>query len=155
MGSSFDKKPYSALDVAEYCLYYCTKKEKPISNLQLQKILYYVQANFLVKLGVPCFRDAIVAWKYGPVVEDVYYYYRDNVADAISISSYDGGISEEDKPLVNEVCDSKSKYNAGALVGQTHNEDPWGDTYVTHASEIIEIDRIRAYFLYNPHRITD
>ena len=38
---------YSALDLAKYILQKCIDDSRPISNLQLQKILYYVQGEFL------------------------------------------------------------------------------------------------------------
>ena len=38
---------YSALSMAKYIIDKCTKDEYPISNLQLQKILYYIQREFL------------------------------------------------------------------------------------------------------------
>ena len=37
---------YSALDVSKYIVSKCTRDGHPISNLQLQKILYYVQRAF-------------------------------------------------------------------------------------------------------------
>ena len=44
---------YSALDVARYIIWYCKKQGYSISNLKLPKILYFVQANFLVSIGRP------------------------------------------------------------------------------------------------------
>ena len=43
---------YSALEIAKYIIDKCTKDRCPVSNLQLQKILYYVQREFLsLKIG--------------------------------------------------------------------------------------------------------
>ncbi len=39
---------YNALDVAKYIITYCKKNQKPISNLKLQKLLYFVQSQFFV-----------------------------------------------------------------------------------------------------------
>ena len=38
---------YSALDVAKYIINKCTTEHDAISNLQLEKILYYIQKWFL------------------------------------------------------------------------------------------------------------
>lgn len=38
---------YSAVDLSKYIVYKCITEGQPISNLQLQKILYYIQRNFL------------------------------------------------------------------------------------------------------------
>lgn len=65
----------SALTVAKYIVNRCVKSGTPISNLQLQKILYFVQMAFLKKLDNPCFSDDIEAWQFGPVVPVVYYHF--------------------------------------------------------------------------------
>ena len=38
-----EKGLYSAMDIAKYIIDKCIDDEMPISNLQLQKILYYLQ----------------------------------------------------------------------------------------------------------------
>ena len=43
---------YSALELSKYIVTKCINDGKPISNLQLQKILYYIQRDFL-KQGEP------------------------------------------------------------------------------------------------------
>ena len=50
---------YNVLDIAEYIINYAIKNGYAISNLKLQKILYFVQAQFLVSLNVPCFSAPI------------------------------------------------------------------------------------------------
>jgi len=47
-----------------------------VSNLKLQKILYFIQAEFLVVKGIPCFEEEIIAWGFGPVVLEVYHEYK-------------------------------------------------------------------------------
>lgn len=64
-------KAYNASDVARLCIKICNAKNNPVSNLHLQKILYYLQAQFMIN-GTVCFSDPIVAWEYGPAVEKVY-----------------------------------------------------------------------------------
>ena len=50
---------YNVLDIAKYVIYYCTKKGYLITNLKLQKILYFIQAIFLVNTGSPCFKEEV------------------------------------------------------------------------------------------------
>ena len=69
-------RPYHALKIAEYIIERCNEKHKSVSNLKLQKILYFVQAQFIVEFGTPCFDNIMQAWDYGPVVPDVYRKYR-------------------------------------------------------------------------------
>lgn len=62
---------YAALSIARYIIDKCTKERYPISNLQLQKILYYIQREFLQQ-GMKAFPEEIEAWQFGPVVPEVY-----------------------------------------------------------------------------------
>ena len=46
---------YKAMDIAQYVVNYSIEKDNPVSNLKLQKLLYYIQDAFLVEKGEPCF----------------------------------------------------------------------------------------------------
>lgn len=65
---------YKAIDLANYIVGKCIKDNIPITNLQLQRILYIVQKDFL-KRGYRAFSDDIEAWEFGPVVPNVYFYF--------------------------------------------------------------------------------
>lgn len=67
---------YSAIDIARYIIWYCKSHGYTISNLKLQKILYFVQAEFLVSAGAPCFYEDIEAWDFGPVIPEVYHEFK-------------------------------------------------------------------------------
>ena len=58
---------YRASDIARYIIERCKETNRTISNLKLQKILYFVQAEFLVSTNHACFSDPIEAWDFGPV----------------------------------------------------------------------------------------
>ena len=55
---------YVALDLSKYIISKCVRDGHPISNLQLQKILYYIQVYFLKHDNI-AFPDAIEAWTCG------------------------------------------------------------------------------------------
>ena len=67
---------YSALDIAKYIIYYEHSKGREVSNLRLQKLLYFVQAKFFQIYGEPCFYENMEAWDFGPVVVSVYHEYK-------------------------------------------------------------------------------
>ena len=67
---------YSAIDVAKYIIWFCKENGYSISNLKLQKLLYFVQAQFLISTGAPAFKEEIEAWDFGPVVSKVYQYFK-------------------------------------------------------------------------------
>lgn len=65
---------YTSLDIAQYVLQKCTADKHPIANLQLQRILYLIQREFLER-GRPAFVEDFEAWNFGPVIPSVYYRY--------------------------------------------------------------------------------
>ena len=161
-------KTYSALDVAAYCINCCIDLNRPVSNLQLQKILYYVQANFLCKNHRCCFNENIIHWQYGPVVEEVYSKYKKNVASPIrtKVNEYfylkliDGKfevvkkkiaeIDGMDLELINRICDKFSKYTGSDLITMTHQEEPW---LKTNYNEVITPESIIEYFEKHKDRL--
>ena len=72
-----------ALALAKYIVTKCVKDDCPISNLQLQKILYFIQVDSLKRTGKTAFPDSIEAWQFGPVVPRVYYFFCGNGALSI------------------------------------------------------------------------
>ena len=140
---------YSALDVARYIIWYCKKKEYSISNLKLQKLLYFVQAEFLVSAGTPCFEEEIEAWDFGPVVPEVYHEFK--IFGSADIPKFvcanaDEAILKKDKVMINEMVDQCGAYSASTLVEITHNQDPWLNAYEKYCNHVIEKDAIKQYF---------
>lgn len=101
-----------------------------ISNLKLQKLLYYAQGCFLAITGKPLFDDAILAWQHGPVVEKVYHEYKHNGAEGISFDEdFDfSGFTTEENELLSEVYNVFGQYSAWKLRNMTHEETPWKST---------------------------
>ena len=63
-----------AYDIALYFLFRARELEagEVISNLKMQKLLYYAQGHFSALYDEPLFEERIEAWRYGPVVKNVY-----------------------------------------------------------------------------------
>lgn len=62
-----------AIACAAYLVERAIHKENPISNLQLQKMLFFAQVDHMTKNdGARLFSDDIYAWQYGPVIPYVY-----------------------------------------------------------------------------------
>lgn len=140
---------YSAIDVAKYVIWYCSKKGYAVSNLKLQKMLYFIQAEFLVKRSSRCFIDRIEAWGLGPVVPRIYDEYKKYGSAEIPSKGFDTAsmkIKRTDQARINKVVDKCSKYSASALVEITHRQDPWKRVYRKYENNEITPDSIRAYF---------
>ena len=85
---------YTAEQIASWFLLYNNLKVEEegadsITNLKLQKLLYYAQGCYLALENKPLFNDNIVAWKHGPVVECIYNKYSPYGSSGISIEESD------------------------------------------------------------------
>jgi len=116
-----------------------------ISNLKLQKLLYYAQGCFLAVNNRPLFEDPIVAWQHGPVVESVYHEYKSNGANGIHFEDdFDFSVfTSEENELLQEVYDIFGQYSAWKLRNMTHEETPWKSTL---PNTVIPQDAIKEYF---------
>jgi uncharacterized phage-associated protein len=109
----------SALTVAKYIINKCTEDKCPVSNLQLQKILYYIQKEFLQQ-GANAFSEEIEAWQFGPVVPEVYRQYCGFGALPIRMK-YLVCIESNSKNIMNPIIEKKRILNPWDLVDDTHS----------------------------------
>ena len=73
-----------------------------LSNLKIQKLLYYAQGCSLASLNDPLFDDELVAWKLGPVVEAVYEKFQNYGRSGITeIPAYPDLDLDTEKLLIN------------------------------------------------------
>lgn len=154
----------SALDVARYIVNKSYEYHYAISNLKLQKLLYFCQAVFLVdsKGEATCFSEEIEAWDFGPVVPCVYRAFKKYGGNNIPIISIYKDISngiwnlqtkkfneniipEKDRKKINEVVKHFGKFNASKLVDITHHQKPWMNAYYKNEC-IIHNKAIYEYF---------
>ena len=113
---------YTAQEVAHYVITKCVNDGYPISNLQLQKILYFLQvASIRAGRGV-AFEDEMEAWQYGPVIPAVYYEFGRYGAMPIIATYSDMCISGPDRELFDPVIVSCYKKTAWQLVEESHRE---------------------------------
>lgn len=138
---------YAAKEIARYVIQYCQEKNYTISNLKLQKILYFLQAEFLVDTGMPCFREKIEAWDFGPVVPDVYHVYKIYGSASIpSDKSNTPQIPYRDRVRIDSIVDECAKYAASTLVEITHSQTPWKQAYSQGRNTEITNDCIMEFF---------
>lgn len=120
---------YTAIDLSKYIVLKCIQDEHPISNLQLQKILYYIQKDFLSRDDL-AFSDSIEAWQFGPVVPNVYYYYCGYGAMPISSTHEIYEVDSEDKSRIDAIVEEKRRLDPWTMVAETHKENgAWDQIY--------------------------
>ena len=109
---------YNAIEVAKYVISYCTDLGAPISNLKLQKILYYLQVHY-VKNGSVLFWEDFYAWQHGPVIPEVYYLF----------SGY--GASKIQNRYITQI-DRVTEVNILPIIEKLRNIAPWELVNMTH-----------------------
>ena len=141
-------KMYDVNLIARYIVKRCNQKRYSISNLKLQKILYFVQAEFLVEKNKPCFSAEIEAWDFGPVVPEIYHKYK--IYGSASIPYVETNtipaIPNDDASIIDSIVDECGEYSASALVQITHNQAPWKDAYIPRFNNVITKNSIKKYF---------
>ena len=121
----------TAMDVARYFLAQCDPEAGDnLSNLKLQKLLYYAQGIYLALKGEPLFNDPIEAWQHGPVVPSVYHSFKRFGSNAVELDDdVDFNIfDEETQEILNEVFEVYGQFSAWKLRNLTHDEPPWAET---------------------------
>jgi len=152
---------HPALDVA---LWFLAKNQQAlreydedmISNLKLQKLLYYAQGAFLGVYGKPLFSEDIEAWQHGPVVSPIYHTFKhfgnkgidfDQVVDELSIAQNPMELfSPDETELLESIYENFGQYSAWKLRNMTHAEDPW---LKTPPDQVIGNNLIATYFAQN------
>jgi uncharacterized phage-associated protein len=103
----------------------CARGINDVSNLKLQKLLYYTQAWNLAFSKQPLFEDVCEAWVHGPVVAHVFGDYKANRWAPITESSAARVEDVETIAHIDAVLDAYGGFRATELERLTHQESPW------------------------------
>ncbi|MDO4384918.1 MAG: DUF4065 domain-containing protein [Clostridia bacterium] len=117
-----------------------------MTNLRLQKLLYFAQGWHLARYGTPLFNANIEAWRHGPVVPEIYQQYKENGGRGIPCTEdMDVNVFTPDElELLLDVAREYASYSTGALVSLSHAPNaPWSHT---PPSTVIPQNEIHAYF---------
>jgi uncharacterized phage-associated protein len=119
-----------------------------ISNLKLQKILYYLQGFFIAVFDKKLFEEPIEAWQYGPVVRDAYFHFKKFESSSISIKEDEKIIklSQNETELFREVMEEFGQFSAIKLMNMTHEELPWKKTFSENPQGEITYELLKEYF---------
>lgn len=136
---------YRAMDLANYIVDKCIKDNAPITNLQLQRILYFVQKDFLER-DSRAFSDDMEAWDFGPVVPNVYFHFCGFGAMSISISRGAAPNLTSDKNIIDSIVETKRSLTPWEATKETHKTTgAWSKVYDNGkgSQHIIPVDLIK------------
>lgn len=133
---------YDVRAVANFILDVAEQEHRPVSNLHINKIVYFLHADFLATFSRPLVSAKIEAWTHGPVFRELYREFKKYGSEAIASratfldpSSGERRVAQlQFKPEEEEfLVDLVKKYVAmkpSALVAQSHVEGgPWDQTW--------------------------
>lgn len=143
--------PYPAMTVAKWFIAFGEVEEGDVSNLKLQKLLYYAQGEYLVESDDPLFDEDIQAWSHGPVVPVVYHAYKDAGAGVLELPEDDpwswDRIDEDTTQFLIDVWERFGSLAAWRLREMTHRNGPWREFFDADLSHVvIPRDAIKSYF---------
>lgn len=130
---------YDVRDIANFVLDTADERKVSITNLSLQKLLYFIHGWFFSIYEEPLIKNKFEAWQYGPVQRVIYDQFKSCKNNAILglratyIDPETGEnvyrtphIKSEHAELVRQVLAKYEKFTAGQLVDKSHVEDgPW------------------------------
>jgi len=150
---------YQAKDIAFYFVNRGIAEGKPVTQMQLQKMIYFAQGLCLADSRGSLIKEAFEAWKFGPVIPGLYTIYKlygtDKIRDTFYLLSgiaYGGKPDTvEFEPKFLEVLDTTWNFlkdiNVLNLSSWTHEENsPWDKAYKKGINTIISHEDMAEYF---------
>lgn len=120
---------YDVFDIANYFLFKAQNDQELLSNMKLQKLVYYAQGLHLVVFEKPLFDDRIEAWTYGPVIPRLYHEYK--IHDKCGIppnDHFDPAVIEQDtRDFLDQIYQVFGQFSAIGLMELTHSDKCWID----------------------------
>lgn len=137
--------------VSNFLLHECRERGDVLTNLKLQKLLYYSQAWHLALNDRPLFEEEFQAWVHGPVLPTQYQRFNGFRWQPIVADVERPVISEPLEKFFSEIIDVFGSENAVSLELMTHRERPWIEArggIPPHAPSqaIISKDLMRDYY---------
>lgn len=137
----------SCLDVANYFL--SLKDYSDLTNLKIQKMVYYAYGTYIALYEKPLFNEKIEAWDYGPVVPELYQalkQYKDRpipVPETFSLNNID-----DKTKFLDEIYINYGTYSASELCNLTHMAfTPWSVVYHDNSTNYLINDQLlKVYF---------
>lgn len=145
-------KKYTFSDIANYFLCKAKKTGIAVTNLKLQKLVYYAQAWHLTFYDEPLMKGTeFEAWIHGPAIRDLWDKYKTYgykpIDEQVACPELDGRTAQFLEKIVEAYFDK----DAYAMELMTHEEDPWilarrGYADDERCSNTISEESMKTYF---------
>lgn len=128
---------YSALEVANYIVHM-----HQITLRQLQAVLYFLQAFYLVEYHHPLFSEPILATETGPKVKGV----EETFLNKEKISGGQKRLTAQDKKQIRDRAREWLSCSPAYLHCMTLRSEPYEQTYAKGVDKIIPLELIYKYY---------
>ncbi len=138
---------YTGMQVAGRVINWYHEHACPITNLRLQKLLYFLQGEYYHASKNRLINDDFYAWKLGPVIPNVYQTF--SIFSSTSIPKLDkcDTLTQDVERIINEAMEKYAHKSTWQLVEQSHDEDPWKYNFMIFGDRsIIPFDSIARYY---------
>lgn len=138
--------PHDVRAVANFVLDYADGGAQAITNLALNKVVYFLHANYVVQFDRPLVSAKIEAWNYGPVFRELYREFKsfgdkpistrasriDPTTGSREICKYQ--FDESEKRFLESLVKEYVRLSPGMLVSMSHVKGgPWDQVW-NHSS---------------------
>lgn len=120
-----DWKPIAAKIVARWFVNHVDRSSgEAITQLKLQKLVYYADAWFLANFDKQLVSEEFEAWAHGPAIRSLYSKYRSYTWEALPREKGPNPASDV-ATFLEAVYEEYGQFSAKALERMTHEEEPW------------------------------
>ena len=151
---------------SKYLIHKFNVGEKPVTNMQIQKLMYFFEAYYTLKKNLDSLYDChFNAWAFGPVSIPLYKEYRKFGGNQIELTEQDiedgNNISSDKKEVLNEIYEAFKNAPATRLVDLTHMEDsPWTEVWEKNGNKVgsgenTYIDKIKTKEWFKKHFVKE
>lgn len=141
------------LNIADIILRIAKEDGKQLTPMQLMKLTYISNGWSLAVSDRPLFDNRIEAWKYGPVMPELYQATKSYGRDEIPLDKVQDGFNDLSDKLSNEVDFLRKVYNLYKdkngieLSSLTHmHGTPWHQVYDGYSSKNIPQSMIKKHY---------
>jgi len=117
---------YTADQVADTLILLARERDIEISNLKLQKLLYYAQGWSLAFENEPLFSEDFEAWIHGPVVPSIFRRFKHLRWNPIT-ETVNASADEDLRSHLSKILEAYGSATPNQLERLSHSESPWID----------------------------
>ncbi|TBA16310.1 Panacea domain-containing protein [Rhizobium ruizarguesonis] len=130
---------FAMISTSSAAKHLCDVSGWQLSNLQLQKMLYLADMNFVGKYGQRMINEDFEAWDYGPVLPSLYHACKAFGARAVPNVFWGAGsvVGTPEAAMLQAAWDNLRSMSPGQLVENTHwTRGAWVKRYIPGAKGI-------------------